>query len=288
MESKKFHREEYPLDILASFGLTEEMIYDLPGFVHEIIEMGGKSPLLPIVIEQPFGYTKGYAKFCLVEYDEGLDVIFFPKLKAVLLEAFEEQQRQLLLMGKVIVADIDDTYITDEGVEETHSIKAFVQLDKETNAVMYCPTQIIGRNLNAIANEYDISGDQLKSFWDGEIVTVFEENEFGEQEPVTIGIDLFSENGVVVVPGNEDRWQRIVRPMIPTYNFGNDGCWINRNGLLSYISEKDFTPEIYKVLERQAAKSGLFNEASAAETIEQSRSHQQESQNAEESRQLTR
>ena len=55
MEEKRFHREDYPLDILAEFGLTEEMIYDLPEFVHETLERGGKSPLLPICVEQPFG-----------------------------------------------------------------------------------------------------------------------------------------------------------------------------------------------------------------------------------------
>jgi len=54
MEEKIFHRDEYPMDILGEFGLTQEMIYDLPDFVHDTIEMGGKSPLLPITIEQPF------------------------------------------------------------------------------------------------------------------------------------------------------------------------------------------------------------------------------------------
>ena len=63
MSEKKFHREEYPLDILAEFGLSEQMVYDLPDFVHEIIEFGGKSPLLPLTIEQPFGFTHLYAKF---------------------------------------------------------------------------------------------------------------------------------------------------------------------------------------------------------------------------------
>ena len=76
MEEKRFSREDYPLDILAEFGLTEEMIYDLPDFVHETIERGGKSPLLPISIEQPFGVTRGFAKFSLIDTDEGIDVMF--------------------------------------------------------------------------------------------------------------------------------------------------------------------------------------------------------------------
>ena len=78
MEERRFHREDYPLDILAEFGLTEEMIYDLPEFVHETLERGGKSPLLPICVEQPFGVTHAYAKFCLIETEEGLDVMFSP------------------------------------------------------------------------------------------------------------------------------------------------------------------------------------------------------------------
>lgn len=50
MTNKRFHRDEYPFDILGEFGLTENMIYDLPDYVHENIEMGGMSPLLPISI----------------------------------------------------------------------------------------------------------------------------------------------------------------------------------------------------------------------------------------------
>jgi len=32
MEEKIFHRDEYPMDILGEFGLTQEMIYDLSRF----------------------------------------------------------------------------------------------------------------------------------------------------------------------------------------------------------------------------------------------------------------
>ena len=108
MQEKRFHREDYPLDILAEFGLSEEMIYDLPDFVHETIEMGGKSPLLPITIQQPFGETRLHAKFCLFETENGMDVLFFPKLKSINLDQFAEHDKKLLLAGKVIVSDIED------------------------------------------------------------------------------------------------------------------------------------------------------------------------------------
>ena len=251
MQEKRFHREDYPLDILSEFGLTEEMIYDLPDFVHENIEMGGKSPLLPITIQQPFGETQLYAKFCLFETENGMDVLFFPKLKSINLDQFAEHDKKLLLAGKVIVADIEDRKEDADGVEP-RIIKAFVQIDKDTNDVLYAPPQVIGRNLSAIAREYDLDGEQLQRFWKGELVTITESNDQGIDEPVTIGVDLFSDKGVVVIPGTADLWENIVRRTMPEYSFGNDGCWVNRQGQLQYVPEDEFTKEIYDVLNRNA------------------------------------
>jgi len=123
-------------------------------------------------LNSPFGVTHAYARFSLVDTDEGVDVLFYPKLREVNLDAFNEMQKRLLLDGKVIVADVEENVITDEGVEDTQFIKAFVQVDKDTNSVIYSPTQVIGRNLNAISNEYDISGDELRRIWDGDLITV--------------------------------------------------------------------------------------------------------------------
>ena len=58
-----FHREDYPFAILEEFGLTAQMILDLPESVHLRLQRGDFSPLLPIKIEQPNGYTRCYAKF---------------------------------------------------------------------------------------------------------------------------------------------------------------------------------------------------------------------------------
>ena len=252
MQEKRFHREDYPLDILAEFGLSEEMIYDLPDFVHETIEMGGKSPLLPITIQQPFGETRLHAKFCLFETENGMDVLFFPKLKSINLDQFAEHDKKLLLAGKVIVSDIEDRKDgADEG-EELHIIKAFVQIDKDTNDVLYTPTQIIGRNLSAIAGEYDLDGEQLQRFWKGELVTITESNVQGVEEPVTIGVDLFTDKGVIVIPGTAEHWENIGRRTMPEYSFGNDGCWVNRHGQLQYVPDEEFTKEIYDVLNRNA------------------------------------
>lgn len=279
MQEKRFHREDYPLDILSEFGLTEEMIYDLPDFVHENIEMGGKSPLLPITIQQPFGETQLYAKFCLFETENGMDVLFFPKLKSINLDQFAEHDKKLLLAGKVIVADIKDRKDDTDG-EEPHTIKAFVQIDKDTNDVLYAPTQVIGRNLSAIAGEYDLDGEQLQRFWKGELVTITESNDQGIDEPVTIGVDLFSDKGVVVIPGTADLWENIVRRTMPEYSFGNDGCWVNRHGQLQYVPDEEFTKEIYDVLNRNAKANNVPPITPKQEENNSSRSYESKQEEA--------
>ena len=254
---KKFHRDQYPLKTLAEFGLTKEMIYDLPDFVHEIIESGGQSPLLPIKIQQPFGYTHAHARFFLINTKEGTDVLFIPKLETVNLDTFTRREKDLLLSGKVIVANINETKKRRNNKTTTQTIKAFVQLDKDTNSVVYTPTPVIGRNLNAIANEYDISGEDLQSIWNGEIITIMDTTEPNVYEPVTIGVDLFSDKGVVIIPGTASRWENTVRRTMPEYSFGNDGCWINKDGKLEYIPEDDFTEDIIAVLHQSARKNGI-------------------------------
>lgn len=254
MPYKPFHREEYPLDILSEFGLTEEMIYDLLDYVHERLESGLKSPLLPISIRQPFGLTHCYAKFCLTETEDGIDVLFSPKLKEADLSSFTDKERSLLLAGKVIVSDIEETLLSADGEESTQKIKAFVQLDRDTNGVVYSPTQIIGRNLMNINNEFDLTPEDILSFQHGGLVTT---TFLDRDERITIGLDLFSENGVVVVAGDASRWEKMVRRQMPEYSFGNDGCWVNRGGVLSYVPENEFTQDICDALLRQAQRYGV-------------------------------
>lgn len=274
MQEKRFHREDYPLSILSEFGLSEEMIYDLPDFVHETIEMGGKSPLLPITIQQPFGETRLYAKFCLFETEDGMDVLFFPKLKSINLDQFAEHDKKLLLSGKVIVSDIEDRRDDADEGEELQTFKAFVQIDKDTNDVLYAPTQVIGRNLSAIAGEYRLDGEQLQRFWKGELVTITESNDQGVEEPVTIGVDLFTDKGVIVIPGTAEHWENIVRRTMPDYSFGNDGCWVNRCGQLQYVPDEEFTKEIYDVLNRNAKANEMPKVAPQQENNSSSRSYE--------------
>ena len=257
MTNKKFCRGDYPLDVLGEFGLTESMVLDLPNDVHETLEMGGMSPLLPIKIKQPFGYSLCNAKFCLTQQEDGTGVLFAPKLKEADLTNFLQPERELLLQGKVIVADVEEAVTKDDGTEEKRKIKAFVQVDLDTNNVVYAPTQIIGRNIQTITDEFDLSDEDIEGFYKGELVTVETPDSNGKPAYLTIGIDLFSDKGVLIVPGNANRWQNAAHKSMPEYSFGSDGCWVNKHGMLTYYDEKEFTQDIVDAMERQRRQSGI-------------------------------
>lgn len=95
------------------------------------------------------------------------------------LEEFSEREKKLLLEGKVIVSEIDEKFVTEEDVEDVQRIKAFVQIDKDTNSVVYTPTRVIGRNLKNVSEEFNLSDEDLKKLSEGSLVTISEENEEG-------------------------------------------------------------------------------------------------------------
>ena len=284
MTNKKFCRGDYPLDVLGEFGLTESMMLDLPNEVHETLEMGGMSPLLPIKIKQPFGYSLCNAKFCLTQQEDGTGILFAPKLKEADLTNFLQPERELLLQGKVIVADVEEAVTKEDGTEEKSKIKAFVQVDLDTNNVVYAPTQIIGRNIQTITDEFDLTDEDIEGFYKGELVTVETPDSNGKPAYLTIGIDLFSDKGVLIVPGNATRWQKAAHKSMPEYSFGSEGCWVNKHGLLTYYSEDEFTQDIVDALNKQLRQSGLPMESNVLQQSAQTISRNAE----EETRQITR
>lgn len=284
MRYKLFHREDYPLDILGEFGLTENMIYDLPEYVHEDLERGFLSPLLPITIEQPFGYTHCYAKFCLRDVVDGVGVMFAPKLKEANLSNFLPEEREQLLQGKVIVADIQELITKEDGTEEARKVKAFVQLDMDTNGVVYAPTQIIGRNLQTITTEFDLTDEDIEALCKGELVQLEVNDIDGNPLHFTVGVNLFSDNGVHLVQGNAAQWQKSVHKTMAEYSFGNDGCWVYKHGVLRYVAEDDFTQDILDAMEQQKRLSYPLEFYPRPDAPQ----FRRENQETEETRQITR
>lgn len=251
---KRFDRTNYPFDIFEKFGLDREMLLDLPDDVHDVIERGGKSPVLPLRVTHEDGTTAiCYARFSLVETDERTDVLFYPRYRRSDLTPFTSEERAALLEGKTIVADVAETFVTDEGVEDEQRVRSFVQLDEETNSVIYAPSQTIARNLKSLGDVYGLTGDDLQRFWAGGLVTVQVSGDAEYDEPVSIGVDLNTDTGVVAVPGFVEQWKMTVRRKMPEYTFGEYGCWVNRDGRLRYVYEDKFTPDINKALAEAVA-----------------------------------
>lgn len=156
MKQVRFEFEELPYETLSQFGLTQEMIEDLPMHVLEELSHGRHSPVLPIKVSDENGNTvTDRSRFAFVRKENGeADVVFYPVLKKSSLEKYSEEQQKQLRSGKVILADT----VTADG----RKTKAFVQIDTETNQVMSVPTQVIARNLQVLAEELKLSNAEIK------------------------------------------------------------------------------------------------------------------------------
>ena len=133
MKKVQIEFDELPFSTLERFGLTREMIEDLPMRVLEDICNGRHSPVLPVrVTDEHGGQIESRSRFAFIRMDDGqVDVVFYPALKSSPLERYDEAQQKQLLDGKAIVADVE--------MSDGRSSKAFVQIDAETKQVMYVP-----------------------------------------------------------------------------------------------------------------------------------------------------
>ena len=244
MKRNSFEESEVPYQTLAKFGLTHEMIEDLPIHALDDISNGRPSPVLPVSMEVNEGYRiKSRTRFALVRMADGnVDVMFYPVLKYAPLDKFTKEQQELLKQGKAVVADVD--------MPDGNRIKAFVQIDGETNQVMAVPTPVIGRNLQVLSDELSLGGTELKSIQNGEALTFAVED-----EPVTVGIDLKSDTGIRFANGDGEQWRKEGKREWDKYTFGIYGCWVmDDDGNLDYIPEEEYTEELWNEQKKAAGR----------------------------------
>lgn len=249
MKQVRFELEELPYQTLERFGLTQEMIEDLPMRALDDLCNGRHSPVLPIRVRDENGeLVESRARIAFVSKDNGqTDVMFYPVLKSSPLERYDETQQKQLLAGKAIIADME----TEDG---RHS-KAFVQIDPETKQVMSVPTPVIGRNLQVFAEVFHLGPLELKSMQHGDPLTVIVDN-----EPATIGIDLRTKTGIRFCSGDEQKWREQTKREWDKYTFGVYGCWVmGDDGNLDYVPEEEYTEELWN----EQKKSGERNRAAA-------------------------
>lgn len=195
MKQVRFEFEELPYDTLSQFGLSQEMIEDLPMHALEEISHGRHSPVLPVKVNDENGNSvTDRSRFAFVRKESGeVDVVFYPVLKKSSLEKYSEEQQKQLRSGKVILADT----VSADG----RKTKVFVQIDIETNQVMSVPTPIIARNLQVLTEELKLSSAEIKVMQQGEPLTFVMED-----EPVTVGISLHERDGIRFCQGDAKKW----------------------------------------------------------------------------------
>ena len=247
MSRYKFQEDEVPYAILEEFGLTQEMIEDLPVDVYHDILNGRLSPVLPITLKDKEGGTvSARARFKLVrDADDEADIVFHPRLVHCDLNLYTYEEQEALRSGKAIISHAPDY----------EDAKCFVQIDSGTNQVIYVPTPVIGKNISHLMDIFELSSGEIQAIQDGDVVCINDEN-----EEVSIGIDLTEKSGLRLVLGDSQKWHKEKgEPTMSRYSFGSDGCWfMEPEGNLEYVHEQDYTEEFWDEMKKAIARnSGL-------------------------------
>lgn len=242
MNRYKFSDEEVPYAILEEFGLTREMIDDLPLSVLQGIYSGHRSPVLPIQVNDAEGnLIRCRTRFALFRREDGTpDVLFYPVLVESRLERFSEENRRRLSEGKAII----DTLATGEG----KPVQAFHQVDPDTRQILSVPTPVIGRNLQIVADEFHLSNAEINCLRNGEPLTVAEGDGL-----MTVGINLNEPTGILLCTGDSVQWKKAFKKEWDKYNFGCFGCWVaDEKNNLNYVPEEEYSEEMWNELKRSS------------------------------------
>ena len=244
MSRYKFKEDEVPYAILEQFGLTQEMIEDLPTDVYTDILNGRLSPVLPISIKDKKGRTvSARARFKLVrDADDEADIVFHPRLVHCDLNLYTYEEQEALRSGKAIISHAPDY----------EDAKCFVQIDTGTNQVIYVPTPVIGKNISHLMDIFDLSSGEIQAIQDGDVVCINDDD-----EDVAIGIDLTEKSGIRLVLGTREKWLKEKgESTMGRYSFGIYGCWVkDSEGNLGYVHEQDYTDEIWAEQQKAIARN---------------------------------
>lgn len=234
----KFELEEIPFSVLSSVGLSPQMVKDFPPYVMDRLLSGKPSPLLTLRFPlPPYGHRNVSARLRLHRLpDDSVSVLVLPKVKTVNYKMLSYYNREKLQSGHTVVANISLPAKTEDGTLSVYPEKCFVQIDPETNTFIYAPTQPVARNIRTLMSELNLDSSVLERIIKGEVVT-----EKVNGNDVTFGVDLRSQTSLTCVKGNVDEWKREVFAPLHKYTFGTEGCWVNNEGHLSYVEEKDYT-----------------------------------------------
>lgn len=241
MNQSQFTEEEIPYHILNRFGLTREMIEDLPEGLGQRLRDGRTTPVLPIKVIADNGDTVlAAARLSLHRNSDGdVRVMFYPRLEKIDLSRFPEAQRKPISGGETVISEIS--------LPDGKRAPAFYQIDSETNQVMAVPVAVVDNNIRVIADELRLTPAEVNCLRNGKLLTTQYQDKMW-----TIGVSLREQPGIRVVCGDEDTWREDDRRDYGKFNFGLNGCWIsNDEGGLDYVPEDEYTEELWDEMKKR-------------------------------------
>ena len=252
MTYEQFKAEEIPYEKLEKFGLTREMVEDLPQVITLRLQAGRATPPMPILTDGQDGKkTMSLARITLTRLTDGtVDVVLAPRWTARDLDKYSDSQQRSLLAGKIITTDIEGKGL------------CYGQYDESIQQVMTVPVGVIRQNIDIIQRKRPyMSNAQAEIIAKGKVLELHAPN----GDVASIGIDLEDLCGIRFANGEALLWeQEKTAERLPKYNFGIFGCWqADDNNCLSYTPESEFTPELWdeqrRAGQQNATKENMRN-----------------------------
>lgn len=241
MNQNQFKEEEIPYHILNRFGLTQEMMEDLPEGVSKRLREGGLTPVLPIKVTDENGDTiQSAARLSLFRNSQDeVRVMFYPRLDKADLSRFPEGQQKLLDKGEPIVAE--------KTMPDGNKTMAFFQIDPETNQLMSVPVAVVDNNLKILAEELHLTQPEINCIRNGKLLTTAV-----QEDRWTVGVTLREKQLLRVVSGDEEAWREDDRRDYGKFNFGLNGCWIaDDQGGLDYVPEDEYSEDLWDEMKKR-------------------------------------
>ncbi len=249
MNIQRIEENEIPYEELGKFGLTQEMIDDLPEPIMNKLLGGMRTPLLPI--EQVDGdgvIHKDFARIRLVKEGEQVHPMFLPVKNQGNLEYFTGEQKEALKNGKVLKV-----------ILPSNNSWNYVQLDSATNSIISVMSNLVDNNLSLLAHNMGMDENYIQELENGKDVTLEKDD-----QKLSVGLDLNEETGILSVNGDAQTWQKERDGILAfdKYNFGIYGCWTRDDkGMLSYVPEEEYTEEMCEeqdaILQKVKAGKGM-------------------------------
>lgn len=152
MNIQRIEENEIPYEELGKFGLTQEMIDDLPEPIMNKLLGGMRTPLLPINQVDGDGVIhKDFARIRLLKEGEQVHPMFLPVKNQSNLEYFTGELKEALEKGKVLKV-----------ILPSNNSWNYVQLDSATNSIISVKSNLVDNNLSLLANNMGIDQDHIQ------------------------------------------------------------------------------------------------------------------------------